>query len=165
MSLNEEDYYQKVRLAILVAFDLIIINNKGQVLVGERTNAPAKGFLFTPGGNVHKGETFDEAIRRISSKELGFEISLKETRLNGIYDQKYKENFRDSSFGSQYLDLAFEHKLGNNKIDKKTFLRQHKNLMWMSVKEIMKSKDVHDYVKNYFMKGAPNKLSYKMNKS
>lgn len=160
MTLNKEDYYQKVKLAILVAFDILVINDKNQVLLGKRKNAPAKDFLFTPGGNMHKGETFEEAIRRISSKEIGFEISLPEVKLNGIYDQTYKENFIDDKFPSQYIDFAFEYKIKNKKVDENIFLSQHADIVWMPIEEIMKSKIVHQYVKNYFIKNPNNKLIY-----
>jgi len=159
MKLSEEDYYQKIRLAILVAFDIIVINDNDEVLLGRRRNAPAKGLLFTPGGNVYKGETFEQAIRRISGKELGFEISLKDVRLSGIYDQRYKENFRDSKFPSCYIDFAFEYKLKRDKIGKENFLAQHSEMVWMKKKEILKNKEIHKFVKSYFIKDAENKLA------
>ncbi len=38
----------------LISVDLVIKNNEGQILLGKRTNRPAKGFWFVPGGWVLK---------------------------------------------------------------------------------------------------------------
>ena len=52
MKLSRNEYYQKVKLSILVAFDLNVIDKEGRILLGNRKNDPAKGYFFTPGGSV-----------------------------------------------------------------------------------------------------------------
>ena len=40
----------------LISIDLVIKNNTGRILLGKRTNRPAQGFWFVPGGRVLKDE-------------------------------------------------------------------------------------------------------------
>lgn len=61
-----------MRLTPLVAIDLIV-RSEEKVLLGRRTNEPAKGFFFVPGGRIFKGETARTAFQRITLAELGFE--------------------------------------------------------------------------------------------
>ena len=54
----------------LVSIDLCMICN-GQILLGKRSNEPLKGIWFTPGGRIHKNETWQHALLRIVEVELG----------------------------------------------------------------------------------------------
>src|SRR3954466_13792753 len=54
--LSDAQFADVVRLAPLVSIDLVIRDPDGDVLVGLRTNAPAKGFWFVPGGRIRKNE-------------------------------------------------------------------------------------------------------------
>ena len=153
MKLSLKDYYQKVKLSILVSFDINVIDKEKRILLGKRKNNPAKGYFFTPGGNVYKGESFEKAIRRISKRELGFEISPKEVHLNGVSSQIYKNNFKDSHFSTHYYTFNFSYRLKKNqKINETIFLKQHSAIKWMKKENLLKDKEVHIYVKNYFKK-------------
>jgi colanic acid biosynthesis protein WcaH len=55
-----------------VCVDLVVEVDDGVVL-GRRTNEPAKGEWFWPGGRIYKGESLDNAARRVAREELGFE--------------------------------------------------------------------------------------------
>jgi colanic acid biosynthesis protein WcaH len=52
--LNKDEFAQVVRNTPLVSIDLIIRDPDQYVLVGFRTNEPAKGKWFVPGGVVRK---------------------------------------------------------------------------------------------------------------
>ena len=54
----------------LVSIDLCLICN-GQILLGKRRNEPLKGTWFTPGGRIHKNETWQDALLRVAEVELG----------------------------------------------------------------------------------------------
>lgn len=54
----------------------IALEHDGGVLVAKRTNEPAKGEWFWPGGRLRKGETFEAAVQRIAAEELGVEVEL-----------------------------------------------------------------------------------------
>jgi colanic acid biosynthesis protein WcaH len=51
----------------------------GGLVLGKRTNEPAKGYWFMPGGRVQKGETRSEAVHRIGNDELGLDIEIVES--------------------------------------------------------------------------------------
>jgi colanic acid biosynthesis protein WcaH len=56
MRLPIDRFRNVVRDSVLVSLDLLIVNDKAEVLVGRRQNPPAKDWLFVPGGRVYKEE-------------------------------------------------------------------------------------------------------------
>ena len=52
----------------------VILNSKGQLLVGRRAMEPACGTLDLPGGFVDPGESIDEGCRREVREETGAEV-------------------------------------------------------------------------------------------
>jgi colanic acid biosynthesis protein WcaH len=54
--LDKDEFAQVARNTALVSIDLIIRDPDQYVLVGLRTNEPAKGKWFVPGGVVRKYE-------------------------------------------------------------------------------------------------------------
>jgi colanic acid biosynthesis protein WcaH len=61
-----------------VSADLLIRTNAG-LLFGNRTNEPAQGYWFPPGGHVGKGETREEAAYRVAREECGLDVELVES--------------------------------------------------------------------------------------
>jgi len=92
----------------LVSIDLILGNQQGKTLLGKRTNRPAQGYWFVPGGCIRKNEKLADAIKRISLAELGTEITLGEAQLLGAYDHIYDDNFADvDGINTHYVVLAY----------------------------------------------------------
>jgi colanic acid biosynthesis protein WcaH len=54
----------------LVSIDLCLVYD-GQILLGKRSNEPLKGIWVTPGGRIHKNQTWQGALLRIAEVELG----------------------------------------------------------------------------------------------
>ncbi|WP_338091415.1 NUDIX domain-containing protein [Sodalis ligni] len=54
----------------MVSIDLII-EDVGEYLLGYRTNRPASGSWFVPGGRILKDENLETAFKRIISTETG----------------------------------------------------------------------------------------------
>src|SRR5438067_13547855 len=110
--LNKDEFAQVVRKTPLVAIDVIIRNPDHCVLVGLRTNEPAKGKWFVPGGVVRKYERLAEAFERIVKAEIGLEASIENARFLGIYEHLYDSNFLgEEGFGTHYVGMAYELKL------------------------------------------------------
>src|SRR5437868_1889201 len=87
--INPRDFAKIVRLTPLVAIDLVVRSPEGRILVGRRTNEPAKNFLFVPGSRISKNETRASAFRRITREELGVELRIEDARFLGVYDHIY----------------------------------------------------------------------------
>ena len=69
----------------LVSIDLCLICN-GQILLGKRRNEPLKEIWFTPGGRIHKNETWQDALLRISEAELGLNgIEVEDFSFMGVW--------------------------------------------------------------------------------
>lgn len=139
--LSEEDFATVERLAPFVSIDFIIENVVGKVLLGKRTNEPARGFWFVPGGIILKGETIDEAGRRISIQETGHEFLPSHGALlcasDHIYDQRH------------YVVLAY-HFMSKNAPLGSFIDTQHSEWRWASIEEILSDDSVHPLARAYF---------------
>ncbi|AIF61170.1 colanic acid biosynthesis protein WcaH [Escherichia coli B7A] len=71
MFLRQEDFATVVRSTPLVSLDFIAENSRGEFLLGKRTNRPAQGYWFVPGGRVQKDETLEAAFERLTMAETG----------------------------------------------------------------------------------------------
>ncbi len=60
--LARDAFLAVVRDAPLVSIDLVLPDDVGRLLMGLRTNEPARGSWFVPGGRILKDEPLDEAI-------------------------------------------------------------------------------------------------------
>lgn len=63
--------YREILSSVPIACVDIAIVFEGRILLVERTDAPAKGQLWLPGGRVHKGELLKEAASRKAIEEVG----------------------------------------------------------------------------------------------
>jgi colanic acid biosynthesis protein WcaH len=100
----EEEWATIVRNVPIVSVDLLVRTPEGVLLV-ERTNRPAKGEWFVPGGRVHKGERLIEAVHRVAREELGVEVEIGE-RL-GAYEHLYDDAEVEGVGGKHYLANGF----------------------------------------------------------
>lgn len=106
--LDKDDFLNVVSLAPLVAIDLVISAADGSILMGKRVNEPAEGYWFVPGGRIFKGETLEQAFRRITAAELGLAIRIEQGQLLGAFTHLYDTNFaRVSGIGTHYVVLAY----------------------------------------------------------
>jgi len=87
--LNKDEFALVVRNTPLVSIDVIIRNPDQCVLVGLRTNEPAKGKWFVPGGVIRKHERLADAFARIVKAEIGLEASIENAKFLGVYEHLY----------------------------------------------------------------------------
>lgn len=147
-----EEFANVIRLTPLVAIDLVVRSPEGRVLVGRRTNEPARGCLFVPGSRISKNETLQAAFRRITQEELGTAVPLERARLLGVYEHLYPTNrFEQPGFGTHYIVLAHELALALDptKLPKD----QHGEYFWLLPQELLRSSEVHENTKAYFKTG------------
>jgi colanic acid biosynthesis protein WcaH len=147
--LTPEDFAQVIRHAPLVSIDLIVRNQKGQVLLGKRRNAPAEGFWFVPGGRIYKGEKLVDALTRVIHEELGVNVESHSASFFGLFDHIFEDNvFDDPSFGTHYIVLA--HQLELDELPASLPTEEHDKYQWLSTMQIENSTDVHPHTKAYF---------------
>src|SRR5690606_37712833 len=96
MWLTVETFNMVVASTPLVSIDMVIRNSKGEILLGERLNRPAKGFWFVPGGRIQKNETLDVAFRRLAEVELGQVFERSQATLLGVYEHFYSDSRFDT---------------------------------------------------------------------
>jgi colanic acid biosynthesis protein WcaH len=133
----------------LVSIDLIIRNPSHKVLLGKRINRPAKGYWFVPGGRILKNETINQALQRISEKEVGLNLLTKAPRLLGAYDHIYDDNFLNiNGINTHYVVLAFTITL-QKEIEVKPD-DQHSDLKWWEIDKLLGKSTVHQNTKVYF---------------
>jgi colanic acid biosynthesis protein WcaH len=84
----------------IVSVDLLIRTDDG-LLFGKRTNEPAKGYWFPPGGRVRKGETREEAVHRVAREECGLEVDIVESL--GAFEHLYETAEASGVGGKHYL--------------------------------------------------------------
>lgn len=58
-----------------VCVEVVVAHDDGVVLA-RRTNEPAAGEWFWPGGRLYKGEQLDAAAERIAGEELGLAVTV-----------------------------------------------------------------------------------------
>lgn len=93
-----------VRNVPIVSVDLVVVTDDGVVL-GKRTNEPAKGEWFVPGGTVLKHETLEEAVRRIATEEIGTDVDI--DRRLGVYEHFYETAELPGVGGKHYVVIAY----------------------------------------------------------
>lgn len=149
MFLDKEIFRTVVRSAPLVSIDLVVINSQGQVLLGQRTNRPAQGFWFVPGGRILKNEAMAAAFLRLSKAELGFASELGDAEFLGVYEHFYTDNFSGTDFSTHYVVLGYRlvHDLDLNSLPD----AQHHSYRWFDIAELLASVQVHDNTKAYFL--------------
>lgn len=84
--ISEENWKVIVANVPIVSVDLLV-RYEGGLLFGKRTNEPAKGYWFVPGGRVAKCETRTEAVQRIAKEELGLSVEIVESL--GAFEHMY----------------------------------------------------------------------------
>jgi len=151
--LSHDDLRQVVRLAPLVAIDLIIRNPRNEVLLGMRNNEPAKGWYFVPGGMILKNEPLRDAFTRILKSETGLTAAIENARLLGAYEHFYANNrFGDAGYGTHYVVLGYELKTADSAAIKRD--DQHSELRWWGEPDLLTSPNVHHNTKAYFCRNG-----------
>ena len=142
--LDDKTFKLVVDSTPLISID-ILLKKDDKVLLGKRINKPAQGYFFSTGGRINKNETIDNAMSRIAKNELN--IELKSTpKFIGVFEHFYDDSiYKDVS--THYVNLAYEYEVKEIS-DLPT--EQHSKYKWFTVNELLESKQVHKYVKDYF---------------
>ena len=147
--LKNEEFNKLIEYGTLISIDLVIVNDKNQILLGLRKNKPAKNFWFVPGGRILKHESKEQAFKRICKKELNINLDINDATLIDVYNHLYlNDNSNDiPNVDTHYIVLAYYTNIpiDINKLPKK----QHKDYKWLSHDKESTDK-IHKNVYPYF---------------
>ncbi|GAL57484.1 GDP-mannose mannosyl hydrolase [Pseudescherichia vulneris NBRC 102420] len=149
MFLSQEDFATVVRSTPLISIDLIVENAHGEFLLGKRTNRPAQGYWFVPGGRVQKDEPLAQAFERLTQAELGVRLPMAAGEFYGVWQHFYDDNFSGSDFSTHYIVLGFRLKL--NQADLALPDAQHEAYRWLTPEALIADENVHDNSRAYFL--------------
>ena len=142
--LDDTTFKTIIDSAPLISID-ILLKKGGKVLLGKRVNKPAQGYFFSTGGRVNKNEAIDNAMSRIAKNELN--IELKTTpKFIGVFEHFYDDSIYEN-ISTHYVNLAYEYEV-KEITDLPT--EQHSEYKWFAIDELLESKQVHKYTKDYF---------------
>ena len=149
MRLGREEFLEVVERTPLVSIDLIVRRRDGQVLLGKRTNEPAKGCWFVPGGRIHKNERLADAFRRICEAELGKPFAISRRKIPRRLRASLPDEFcRKTGTGTHYVVLAYE--LHADDPPDQLPADQHGEFDWFDARRILKTDAVHQNTRAYF---------------
>jgi colanic acid biosynthesis protein WcaH len=143
--LSVDDFKLVVKNAPLFSIDLVVLNEKHEMLVGLRKNEPASGFWFVPGGRTYKGETIVEAFRRITEAELGRSFERERFVMLGIYDHFYGNSCFDESVSTHYINAP--HFMFVTSTELELPLVQHNNYRWVPIEAVEADDEIHRFSK------------------
>ena len=149
--MNEREHLvELVRGLPLVSVDLVLVRGGTEILLGLRTNRPAQGSWFVPGGRILKDEPRADALKRVAARELGIaNIAGLKPLLLGVFEHFYPDCFAgDIGVSTHYVVIA-------HRIDVPLGFEvpgcdnQHAELRWWPIAEAAANTDVHRYTRDY----------------
>ncbi|WP_436917657.1 GDP-mannose mannosyl hydrolase [Acinetobacter schindleri] len=150
MWLPDETFKSVIQHTPLISIDLIVRNEQGEVLLGKRVNAPAKGCWFVPGGRVRKNETLDDAFVRLVKEELGIELGITraDAKFLGVFEHFYDDCVFGDDITTHYIVLAYNIFINKNL---RPNLTQHSSYRWLIESDICLDNSIHLFTKEYFI--------------
>ncbi|OGG61119.1 hypothetical protein A3C87_03135 [Candidatus Kaiserbacteria bacterium RIFCSPHIGHO2_02_FULL_49_34] len=140
--LTTEEYISYMDKTPVACIDIVLFNeNRTQVLLFKRTNEPAQGIYFTPGGCIQKGETFAEAAIRKMKEELNISLRHEELTNPHIIEELWPNSaFPNISYHA--ITIFFGYTLTKAEADAITLDLQHSARQWFSVDD----PSIHPYI-------------------
>ncbi len=142
MKLEDQDFLKLIKLAPLFSLDLVVVNNRWEVLVGKRINSPAKDWWFVPGGRVYKDETLKKAFSRITISELGMEYDFTKCLSLGLYEHFYDESMLCKYTSTHYINAPYLIKINESEIRAPKI--QHHCYRWVPLDEVAQDPLIHN---------------------
>ncbi|MGL4475797.1 MAG: GDP-mannose mannosyl hydrolase [Shewanella sp.] len=146
--LEFETFKTIIKNTPLISIDLIVSNQRGEILLGKRNNRPAQGYWFVPGGRILKDESMSVAFKRLTLNELGVELDFVNAEFIGAFEHFYKDNVSVEDFSTHYIALGYRLVLNENILELPT--KQHDQYQWMSEEQLLDDSHVHKFSRLYF---------------
>ncbi len=149
MFLEQRIFSSIIEHTPLISIDLIVENEEGSFLLGQRLNKPAQNSWFVPGGRVQKNETLADAFMRLTHNELGQAYNIDDAVLIGPFTHIYDDNVFGDDFGTHYVVLAYRLKIQSQLLQLPLY-EQHSKYQWFTEEALVNSECVHLHTKWYF---------------
>lgn len=153
MKFDKERFLKVIEAVPFVSIDLVIRNERNEVLLGYRRNRPAQNTWFVPGGRIRKNERVQDALQRIAHAELG--IKAPQGTLIGVFDHFYEDNFfAEPGIGTHYVACGYAMCIPATT----QFIQddQHAKLKWWKLEQLLQSAEVHANSKLYCVDNPEN---------
>ena len=149
--MNEREHFVELLRGLpLVSVDLVLVRGGTEILLGLRTNRPAQGSWFVPGGRILKDEPRADALKRVAARELGIgDVAGLKPQLLGVFEHFYPDCFAgDIGVSTHYVVIAhrLDVPLG---FEVPGCDNQHAELRWWPIAEAAANTDVHRYTRDY----------------
>ena len=147
---SQQRFVELVGALPLVSVDLVLVRGGCDILLGLRTNRPAQGSWFVPGGRILKDERRADALTRVARRELGIDdIHALAPSFLGPFEHFYPDCFAgDIGVTTHYVVLAHRIDVPAD-FDVQGIDDQHESLRWWPIAEATASADVHCYTRDY----------------
>ena len=142
--LDDTTFKTIIDSAPLISID-ILLKKDNKFLLGRRVNKPAQGYFFSTGGRINKNESIDNAMARVALNELNIELKYI-PKFIGVFEHFYDDSIY-KNVSTHYVDIAYEYEVKEIP-DLPT--EQHSEYKWFTIDELLESKQVHKYTKDYF---------------
>lgn len=150
MYLTNQQFASIIDQTPLVSIDLIFLNSANQILLGQRNNAPAKGYWFVPGGRIRKNETLTDAFKRLTHDEIGMSKAYKDAISLGVYEHFYDDNaLTIENISTHYVVIAKMMQIDNLAIDALP-TDQHNAYKFFSLEELCSNRRIHTNSRAYY---------------
>tara|TARA_Y100001956_G_C4128924_1_gene192244 strand:+ start:685 stop:1131 length:447 start_codon:yes stop_codon:yes gene_type:complete len=147
MYLDKQTFTTVIDSTPLVSIDLLVENSQGQVLLGLRSNRPAQGFWFVPGGRIRKNEKLDDAFERLCKEELGIELTRNQAEHLGPFEHFYDDFVFGEEVSTHYVVLGYKVVVD---IDISSLpQKQHGQYRWFEKDSMLQDDTVHVHSKWY----------------
>ena len=142
--LDDTTFKTIIDSAPLISID-ILLKKDNKFLLGRRVNKPAQGYFFSTGGRINKNESIDNAMARVALNELNIELKSI-PKFIGVFEHFYDDSIY-KNVSTHYVNIAYEYEVDEIP-DLPT--EQHSEYQWFAIDELLESKQVHKYTKDYF---------------
>ncbi len=146
--LRQEDFATVVRSTACLS-RLYCREQSRRVSAWQRTNRPAQGYWFVPGGRVQKDETLEAAFERLTMAELGLRLPITAGQFYGVWQHFYDDNFSGSDFTTHYVVLGFRFRVAEDELLLPD--EQHDDYRWLTPDALLASDNVHANSRAYFL--------------
>lgn len=147
--LTNEDFQNVLRCTPLISIDLLVVNQRNEMLVGLRRNRPAQNVFFVPGGRIRKGERFNDALTRIMHEEIGIHVEEQQPQYIGHYDHIYEnDNFYGiAGLDTHYVSIAYL--VSSSSLTPSSLEPQHLTTKWVPLTSVKDDPTIHVYTKHF----------------